>query len=26
MFMKQHGQLVDAGAVNALLKQKLSGR
>ena len=26
MFMKQHGQLVEAGAVNALLKQKLAGK
>jgi uncharacterized protein YqeY len=25
-FMKAHGQNVDAGAVNALLKQKLAGR
>ncbi|MFI5378250.1 MAG: GatB/YqeY domain-containing protein [Tepidisphaerales bacterium] len=26
MFMKQHGQLVEAAAVNALLKQKLAGK
>ncbi len=26
MFMKQYGQVVDAGAVNALLKQKLAGK
>ena len=26
MFMKQHGQVVEAGAVNALLKQKLAGK
>ena len=26
MFMKQHGQVVEAGTVNALLKQKLAGK
>jgi hypothetical protein len=26
MFMKQHGQAVDAGAVNALFKEKLAGK